>query len=228
MIALQQKSPILLFGPDTGTSSLAALLKSDAPDVDTVCVDASSLDGARDKLLRAIGTYGPSAIILASNTLSLSLPDSLADDLGVPIYKVLPPLAEASRLTCTRHVALLAMPEVLAHPTTQKQISLFAERGLRVTPISALELAYMARRHHQNGLLPDIMALRDLTAPIRADARIDTVVLATTHATRLRGMLEKAAFRPFYWVDSTALAAKRFAALEANADILAVRHTKIV
>ncbi len=221
-----QRPDILIFGPDTGIAAFQAALSHEFSGLDMVvaeCDSTLSAGGLRTALLKAVGTYAPAAVIVASHALSLALDESVVAECGIPVIKTTAPLVESARLTCTRRVALLAMPETLAHADTHRQIALFAERGLRVTPVSAADLAYTARRYVKGGLLPDLMALRDLMEPIRADARIDTVVIASTHASVMRGMLEKAAFRPFYWVDGVALATRRFMALKANEQSLGIQ-----
>ncbi len=216
--SLAHAPDLLLFGSEVGVDAMhkALLATGDAVSVMPVVVDMSAPDAVlHDMAVQACTTYGAAALMLASNALSLRLADNLKAVLDIPVYTVLPPLAESARLTCTRHVALMAQPSVLDHPATRRQLALFAERGLRVTPVSATGLVYMAHRHLRDGALPDIGALRDQMAAIRADVRIDTVILAAAHATRLRGMLEKAAFRPFYWVDAITCAANHYHGLRA-------------
>lgn len=216
------KPDLLVFGPETGVTALSKHLKSDLPDL---CVAESLCDASlptqeiRHRLARAVAQYNPREIMLASHTLSL-----IVDDSGLPpVHRMLAPLAEAARLTCTHSVALLAQPQLIDHPATRRQIALYGERGLRVTPFSLAELAYMAHRYIKEGHLPDLLRLRDLMTLIRDDARIDTVVLATTNASVLRGILEKAAFRPFYWVDGIAITARKYKDLRADRASLASR-----
>ncbi|MBU6235197.1 MAG: hypothetical protein KGQ41_05080 [Alphaproteobacteria bacterium] len=166
-------------------------------------------------LLRAVMAHGVSDVLVASHTLSLRMDEMAAP---VTLHRMTSPLAEAARLTCTHHIGVLAQPPALSHPRMQAQLGLFAERGLKITTLPVPELTYMAHRYQTGGRLPDLATLRDMMAPIRADARIDTVVLATSSAYPLRGMLEKAAFRPFYWVDGATAAARRYKALQVESE----------
>lgn len=216
-------SGILVLGSETGLAVVGAAFKAQAPDLGIVRIgmDAAAPDAVlRDRVLWAIESHKPAAVFLASHALSLAVGQSLASLTDVPVHGLAVPFAESARLTCTRHVALLALPETFENPAIRRQMALYAERGLRVSPVSAADLVYMARRHLRSGALPDIMALRAMMDPVRTDARIDTVILSSCHALRLRGMLEKAAFRPFYWVDGISVSIRRF--LELRADSMPV------
>lgn len=206
------KPDILLFGPEIGAALMRPYIEQECTIVTEFCESGASAQDAKAHLTRAIANHNPHSVCITSHTLSLKIE---GDGDTLYIHRTLPPLAQAARITCTRHVALLAKAQTLAHPTTQRQIALFAERGLRIIPLPCDTLAYMAHRYQQ-GLLPDIMALRDFTTILRDDPRIDTVVLASGTASILHSMLEKAAFRPFYWVDGIAVSARHLLASGVN------------
>lgn len=219
MSSLLSAPDVLLLGSDLGIAQARALLLKESPKLSLAAAATESPrspEEAWESLLRTTGEHAPSAVFVASHAFSSMLPEFAEGDAGIPVHRTLPPLADAARLTCTRRVALVALPETLASEETQEQMGLYAERGLRVTPVPATDLVYAANRYVHEGVLPDIMALRDFMAPVRTDARIDSVILASAHAVALRGMLEKSAFRPFYWIDGIAASVRRFLALRAE------------
>lgn len=211
--SLLSSPEVLILGSDIGTAQAKALLRREVPKLHAVpepCESPRSSEEAWEILLRATGRHAPAAVFVASHAFSALLPEFAEGDIGIPLHRTLPPLADAARLTCTRRVALVALPETLAAEETQMQLGLYADRGLKITPVPATDLIYAAGRYARDGALPDIMALRDFMEPVRTDARIDSVILASAHAVALRGMLEKAAFRPFYWIDGMAVSVRRF------------------
>lgn len=207
---------VLLLGPATGIRQVRSALPPQISSVSVPFEASQSSEEVWEALLRAVSAHAPASVFVASHRLSAMLPEFAEGDIGIPIHRTGIPLADAARLTCTRRVGLVALPETLAHEETQEQLRLYAERGLRIVTLSATDLIYTAARYTENGIMPDIAALRAFIDPIRTDPRIDSVILASSHASALRPMLEKAAFRPFYWIDGIAVSIRKFMALRSD------------
>lgn len=222
---------VLIFDSGVGARAVDAALRAESPHLHTLVIEDNegfpygnrTEADIHERVVRAVeeavAEHNPDSVLLACNTACVcGVVQTLKSSLSIPVHATLPPLAEASRLTCTHNVALLATPATIANPTTARQIALYRDMGLKVTPVPCQNLAAMAQAYVLEGKMPDTAELRALLDPIRMNQRIDTIVLACTHYTHLKPLLEKAAFRPFYWVDSSTVAARRFLDAEADSD----------
>ncbi|NBX66783.1 MAG: hypothetical protein EBQ96_07295 [Proteobacteria bacterium] len=216
MSSILSTPDVLLLGSNAGIAQARALLPQNLSSVSVSAESLRSPEEVWEVLLRAVSTHAPESVFVASHRISVMLPEFAEGDVGIPIHRSGVPLADAARLTCTRRVGLIALPETLAHEDTQEQLRLYAERGLRIVTLPATDLVYPAGRYADEGIVPDIAALRAFIDPLRMDVRIDSVILASSHASALRRMLEKAAFRPFYWIDGIAVSVRKFIALRAD------------
>lgn len=216
MSSIFSSPDVLLLGPATGIHQVRVALPPQISSVSLPFEASQSSDDLWEVLLRAVAAHAPASVFIASHRLSALLPEFAEGDIGIPVYRTGIPLVDAARLTCTRRIGLVALPETLAHEDTQEQLRLYAERGLRIVTLPATDLVYPSIRYVRDGVLPDIGALRTFIDPVRLDPRIDSVILASSHACALRGILEKAAFRPFYWIDGIAVSIRKFMALRSE------------
>lgn len=163
-----------------------------------------------DRVLKAlIATIDPDIVVVACNTASTVALPQIRSHFRKPVVGVVPAIKPAAQLSRTGVIGLLATPGTVNRPYTHRLIADFAPHCL-VIPVGSSELVHMAEAKLRN-IGPDRGALRAIIAPLFADERTDTVVLACTHFPLLRDELEEAAPRPVAWVDSGEAIARRVA-----------------
>ncbi|MFC3282447.1 glutamate racemase [Litchfieldella rifensis] len=215
------RGPILIFDSGVGGLSVVAALRQrlSGAALAYVCDDAMLPYGTKndDWLVArivsvcetAVRQSGASVLVVACNTASTLALDALRERLAVPVVGTVPAIKPAARLSCSRHLALLATSATVNRAYTQALIDDFAA-DCRVLRLAADPLVEQAERWLVGGAL-DQQMMANCLAPLWDDAKLDTVVLGCTHFPLLREALEAAAPRPVTWIDSGDAIARRVA-----------------
>ncbi len=159
---------------------------------------------------RGAGACQADLVIIACNTASTLALEQVRASLNIPVIGVVPAIKPAAALTKTNVIGLLATPNTVARPYTDKLISDFAG-GVKVIRHGAVGLAGGAEHMLAGGVVDsDIIAtsIKGLFGQ-EGGVDIDAVVLACTHYPHLKAELMAAAPRPVTWVDSGAAIARR-------------------
>ncbi len=171
--------------------------------------EAELIARVEDVLKALIARVAPDIVVIACNTAStLALPQIRAH-FSKPVIGVVPAIKPAARLSASRVIGLLATPATVERPYTRRLIEEFAA-GCAVIPVGSSELVTIAEAKLR-GEAPDIAAIARIIAPIFADERVDTLVLACTHFPLLKPELAQAAPRAVQWIDSGEAIARRVA-----------------
>jgi len=163
-----------------------------------------------DAVLKAlIAHIEPDLIVIACNTASTVALPKIRAHFPKPVVGVVPAIKPAAQFSRSRVIGLLATPATIRRPYTQGLIDEFAS-DCTIIPVGSAELVTIAE-NRLRGIAADISALEKILAPIFADPRTDTLILACTHFPLLRAELEQASPRGIQWVDSGEAIARRVA-----------------
>lgn len=163
-----------------------------------------------DAVLKAlIARIEPDIVVIACNTASTVALPKIRAHFSKPVVGVVPAIKPAAQLSHSKVIGLLATPGTVNRPYTQRLIDDFAPH-CTVIRVGSTELVTIAEEKLR-GVRPDIDRLKSILAPIFADPRTDTLVLACTHFPLLLAELQQAAPRPLQWVDSAEAIARRVA-----------------
>jgi glutamate racemase len=161
-------------------------------------------------IAKAVSACQPNLVIIACNTASTLALEQVRDVIKAPVIGVVPAIKPAAALTKTGTIGLLATPNTVARPYTDKLISDFAT-GVRVIRHGAIGLAGAAERKLAGEALDhDVLKASNagLFDQIGGD-QIDVVVLACTHYPHVRAELAALAPRDVAWIDSGGAIARR-------------------
>ncbi|SEK92609.1 glutamate racemase [Halomonas daqiaonensis] len=213
--------PILIFDSGVGGLSVVQALRRRLPEAALAyaCDNAMLPYGQREdawlvQRIRAVcqaavAASGCSALVVACNTASTLVLDTLRECLAIPVVGTVPAIKPAAQMSLTRHLGLLATSATVSRPYTLQLIHDFAA-DCWVTRLAADALVAEAERLVAGGL-PDRAILRQALAPLWDDPELDTVVLGCTHFPLLSPWLVDAAPRRVTWIDSGEAIARRVA-----------------
>lgn len=200
MTALRR--PIAVFDAGLGSYSAVALLRRRLPDRDIVYLadrasfpygakDRAELLAVVDRAVRFLGTYDPSAILLASNAPSVTILDELSG--AVPIFGVRPPVRAA--LAVADEVAVLGVRS-LVHSAELAEF-LLAQAGPALPLVHAVNASalvelvesgdFLFRREHTAAVVGAF-----LDELLTAHPGIGAITLSSTHLPWLRDYFERA------------------------------------
>ncbi len=149
-------------------------------------------------------------VVIACNTASTLALNAVRAAVNIPVVGVVPAIKPAASLTKSGVIGLLATPNTVGRPYTDKLILDFAN-GRKVLRHGALGLAAAAESKLAGGKV-DIAILKasvdGLFDQVDGD-KLDVVVLACTHYPHLKDELQALAPFPVIWVDSGAAIARR-------------------
>ena len=160
-------------------------------------------------LATIVPLYQPMMIVVACNTASTLLLESLRQHFSIPVVGVVPAIKTAAALTRTGRIGLLATDGTVQRQYTDQLISEFAPH-CEVTRVGSNLLVQMGE-DVLRGRSVDLEQLKQAIAPV-LQARCDQVVLGCTHFPLLRSLLEEVA-PDIGWVDSGAAIARRVESL---------------
>jgi glutamate racemase len=174
--------------------------------------DATLIGRVPNIIEHAIDACGANLVIIACNTASTLALEEVRLRVKVPVIGVVPAIKPASGLTKTGVIGLLATPNTVIRPYTDKLIADFAP-GKKVIREGAFGLAGAVETLLSGGDL-DLSVLRaamDGMFKQESGDQIDVVVLACTHYPHVQSQLSIYAPGAVQWVDSGAAIAKRVA-----------------
>jgi len=154
-----------------------------------------------------ITTTTPDLVVIACNTASTLVLDTLRSHFHIPFVGVVPAIKPAASVTKTGVIGLLATPATVCRPYTEGLVSEFA-KDLHVIRIGNTDLVHAAEQKLRGKQVSEAM-LYELLAPFREEKNLDVVVLACTHFPLLVNELQPLLPSHVQWIDSTAAIARR-------------------
>ncbi len=153
-------------------------------------------------------------IVVACNTASTVVLSSIRDHFKIPVVGVVPAIKPAAALSSTGMIGLLGTPGTVDRDYTQTLIQDFADdcEVIKVGSSRLVEIAEQSLR----GIPPDKIEIGEILAPLFADDKLDTIVLACTHFPLIIQALKDASPRELNWVDSADAIARRVESLIAK------------
>jgi glutamate racemase len=228
------RSRILVFDSGLGGLSIVRELTNSSLDVDIFYVadtaffpygdkaDVLLIARIPDVITKAVKVSAANLVIIACNTASTLTLDIVRERLNIPVIGVVPAIKPAAALTKSGTIGLLATPNTVARPYTDKLIADFAA-GQKVVRHGAVGLATAAETALSGGAL-DMAVVQSSIDGLFGQAggnAIDVVVLACTHYPHLKAELAACAPRLVTWVDSGAAIAARARSLLCLTDAVA-------
>jgi glutamate racemase len=159
--------------------------------------------------------HRPDLVVIACNTMSVSVMAHLRAAYTVPFVGTVPAIKPACAASKTKRVSVLGTKATVKREYTQALIRDFAQ-GCEVTLVGSAELAALAETALSGGEVSD-EAIRAELEPCFVgageDARTDTIVLACTHYPLLLDRLNELAPWPVDWIDPAPAIARRVTSL---------------
>ena len=167
-----------------------------------------------------IAAHRPDLVVIACNTMSVSVMAPLRAAYQVPFVGTVPAIKPACAASRTRRVSVLGTKATVKREYTQALIRDHGQ-GCEVTLVGSGELASLAEAALNGVKVSDQSIFAEL-APCfvgaKDEARTDTVVLACTHYPLLMDRLIRLAPWPVDWIDPAPAIARRVADLMKPAD----------
>jgi glutamate racemase len=158
-----------------------------------------------------ISTHRPDLVVVACNTMSVSVMAHLRAAYRVPFVGTVPAIKPACAASKTRRVSVLGTKGTVKREYTQALIRDHGQ-GCEVTLVGSPDLASLAELALSGTDVSDAAISAEL-APCFVgageDARTDTVVLACTHFPLLLDRFVKLAPWPVNWIDPAPAIARR-------------------
>lgn len=164
-----------------------------------------------------IAAHAPDLVVIACNTMSVSVMAPLRAAYGVPFVGTVPAIKPACAASKTKRVSVLGTKATVAREYTQALIRDHAQ-ACTVTLIGSPNLASLAETTLGGECVSDGDILAEIApcfVPSIAgdDLRTDAVVLACTHYPLLLDRLKALAPWPVTWIDPAPAIARRVVAL---------------
>jgi glutamate racemase len=162
-----------------------------------------------------IAAHAPDLVVIACNTMSVSVMAPLRAAYRVPFVGTVPAIKPACAASKTKRVSVLGTKATVKREYTQALIRDHAQ-DCEVTLVGSADLASLAEAALSGGDVSDREIFAEL-APCfvedNGDTRTDTVVLACTHYPLLMDRLIRLAPWPVAWIDPAPAIARRVANL---------------
>ncbi|MCP3465239.1 glutamate racemase [Bradyrhizobium sp. CCGUVB23] len=160
-----------------------------------------------------IAAHKPDLMVIACNTMSVSVMSHLRAAYRVPFVGTVPAIKPACAQSQTRRVSVLGTKATVKREYTQALIRDHGQ-GCEVTLVGSPELASLAEAALSGNAISDGDIFAELKPcfvgnPEDATARTDTIVLACTHYPLLLDRLIKLAPWPVNWIDPAPAIARR-------------------
>jgi glutamate racemase len=164
-----------------------------------------------------IATHHPDLVVVACNTMSVSVMAHLRAAYTVPFVGTVPAIKPACAISKTKRVSVLGTKATVKREYTQALIRDFAQ-DCEVTLVGSAELASLAEAALSGGVVSDEQISAELKPCFvgegeDASRRTDTIVLACTHFPLLLDRLNRLAPWPVDWIDPAPAIARRVAHL---------------
>jgi glutamate racemase len=221
-----QRQRILVFDSGLGGLSIVTELTRASLDADIYYLadtayfpygeksDASLITRVPNIIEQAVSEVGADLVIIACNTASTLALEHVRARVKIPVIGVVPAIKPAAALTKTGVIGLLATPNTVARPYTDKLIADFA-KGITVLRHGAIGLAGAAEALLCGDDLDSKVVLASVTGLFTQPGgnQIDVVVLACTHYPHVKDQLSSITPHLVTWVDSGAAIARRVASV---------------
>jgi glutamate racemase len=166
---------------------------------------------------KLIAEHRPDLVVIACNTMSVSVMAHLRTAYTVPFVGTVPAIKPACASSRTKRVSVLGTKATVKREYTQALIRDFAQ-GCEVTLVGSAELASLAEAAFGGDVVDDEQILAELKpcfvgAGEDTSKRTDTIVLACTHFPLLVDRLNRLAPWPVDWIDPAPAIARRVANL---------------
>ncbi len=160
-----------------------------------------------------IAAYRPDLVVIACNTMSVSVMAHLRAAYSVPFVGTVPAIKPACAASKTKRVSVLGTKATVNREYTQALIRDHGQ-GCEVTLVGSAELASLAEAALSGTEVSDREIFAELAPCFVEDgdarsARTDTVVLACTHYPLLMDRLVRLAPWPVDWIDPAPAIARR-------------------
>lgn len=160
-----------------------------------------------------IGTHTPDIVVIACNTMSVSVLGPLRAAYSVPFVGTVPAIKPACAASRTKRVSVLGTRATVQREYTQALIRNHAQ-ACTVMLVGAARLASLAEDALSGKLVSDADILSEITpcfvpAGNGDNLRTDVVVLASTHNPLLLDRLLRLAPWPVAWIDPAPAIARR-------------------
>jgi glutamate racemase len=160
-----------------------------------------------------IEAHRPDLVVIACNTMSVSVMTHLRAAYRVPFVGTVPAIKPACAASKTRRVSVLGTKATVKREYTQALIRDHAQ-GCEVTLVGSADLASLAEAALSGKEVSDDAIFAELAPCFVGDgegdlARTDTVVLACTHYPLLMDRLVTLAPWPVEWIDPAPAIARR-------------------
>ena len=164
-----------------------------------------------------IAAHEPDLVVIACNTMSVSVMTQLRAAYRVPFVGTVPAIKPACAASKTRRVSVLGTKATVKREYTQALIRDHGQ-GCEVTLVGSADLASLAEAALNGKDVGDDEIYAELAPCFVGDgtgdlARTDTVVLACTHYPLLMDRLVRLAPWPVDWIDPAPAIARRVADL---------------
>jgi glutamate racemase len=164
-----------------------------------------------------IAAHDPDLVVIACNTMSVSVMTPLRAVYEVPFVGTVPAIKPACAASKTRRVSVLGTKATVQREYTQALIRDHGQ-GCAVTLVGSADLASLAEAALNGVEVSDADILAELAPCFVGDgedisARTDTIVLACTHYPLLMERLVRLAPWPVAWIDPAPAIARRVADL---------------
>ena len=160
-----------------------------------------------------ISAHHPDLVVIACNTMSVSVMAHLRAAYSVPFVGTVPAIKPACAASKTKRVSVLGTKGTVQREYTKGLIRDFAQ-GCEVTLVGSAQLASLAEAALSGEVVSDAQISAELTpcfvgAGEDASKRTDTIVLACTHYPLLLDRLNHLAPWPIDWIDPAPAIARR-------------------
>jgi glutamate racemase len=162
-----------------------------------------------------IGTHKPDLMVIACNTMSVSVMAPLRAAYSVPFVGTVPAIKPACAASKTRRVSVLGTRATVKREYTQALIRDHGQ-GCEVTLVGSANLASLAEAALSGVEVGDREIFAELAPCFVGNGdktRTDTIVLACTHFPLLMDRLVRLAPWPVHWIDPAPAIARRVADL---------------
>lgn len=219
---ISQRHRILVFDSGLGGLSIVSELTLASLDIDIYYLadtayfpygeksDGALIERVPDIIDKAVYETAADLVIIACNTASTLALEAVRVRVKVPVIGVVPAIKPAAALTKSGVIGLLATPNTVTRPYTNKLIADFAG-GVTVLRHGAIGLAGTAEAMLCGQVLDHNIVAASVTGLFgqMRGCEIDVVVLACTHYPHVKDQLAKFAPVPVVWIDSGAAIARR-------------------
>jgi len=158
-----------------------------------------------------IGAHKPDLVVIACNTMSVSVMAHLRAAYSVPFVGTVPAIKPACAVSKTRRVSVLGTKATVKREYTQALIRDHGQ-GCEVTLVGSADLASLAEAALSGVEVDDKEIFAELAPCFVGDGdetRTDTIVLACTHYPLLMDRLVRLAPWPVDWIDPAPAIARR-------------------